>query len=121
MRIELTRAILSPRLCISENFDVHFRMFLYLVTCFLRVTVSLIFRSQSHGCIRDKCCNLPYLISEGEAIVRACDLQSSETVTLRKYATKYKNMRKLVVEFQRKFEKRGDKIARVNSFRITKF
>ena len=47
MRIELTRAILMP---IFPNFlinlTIYFRMFLYLVICFLRVTVSLLIRSQ---------------------------------------------------------------------------
>ena len=41
----------------------------------------------------------PYLISEGEEIVRACDRHWDETVTLTKHVTKYKYMRKWMVEF----------------------
>ena len=37
-----------------------------------------------------------------------------------KHVTKYKNMRKWMVEFLRKFDNRGIKIARVNSILITK-
>ena len=39
-----------------------------------------------------------YLL-KGDEIVRACDRHSNETVTLRKHVTKYKKMRKLMVEF----------------------
>ena len=39
---------------------------------------------------------------------------------VRKHVTKYKNMRKWMVEFLRKSENRGDKIAQVNSNRINK-
>ena len=60
------------------------------------------------------------LVKEDE-IVRAFDRHSNETVILRKHVTKFNNMRKLMVEFLRKSESRGDKIARVNSIRITKF
>ena len=38
----------------------------------------------------------------------------------RKHVTKYKDMRKWMVEFLRKIEGRGIKIARVNSIHITK-
>ena len=62
----------------------------------------------------------PCLISEGGEIVRAYDRHSNENVTLSKHVNKYKNMRKWMVEFLRKSESRGYKIARVNSFRITK-
>ena len=62
---------------------------------------------------------IPYLISEGDEIVRPCDRHSNETVTLRKHATKYKHMRKWMLEFLRKFENRSIKIARVNSILIT--
>ena len=48
IRIKFTRAILMPWF---PNFlktsIMHFRMFLYLVTCFLRVTVSLLCWSQA--------------------------------------------------------------------------
>ena len=46
----------------------------------------------------------PYLVCEGDEIVRPCDRHSNETVTLRKDIAKYKNMRKWIVEFLRKFE-----------------
>ena len=62
----------------------------------------------------------PYLISKGDEIVRLCNRRSNETVTLKKDVTKYKNMRKCIIEFLRKFEYRGIKIARVNSILITK-
>ena len=47
MRIELTRAILMPRFSnFLRNSTIHFDMCLYLVPYFLRVTVSLLCRSQ---------------------------------------------------------------------------
>ena len=46
-------------------------------------------------CIKDTCSNLV----KGDEIVRPFDHHSDETVTLRKYVTKYKNMRKWMVEF----------------------
>ena len=49
----------------------------------------------------------------------ACDRHSNETATFRKYVAKYKNMRKLKINFLRKSQGRGDKITRVNSIRIT--
>ena len=57
---------------------------------------------------------------KGEEIIRPCYRQSNETVTLRKHVTKYKNLRKWMVEFRRQYENRVIKIARVNSIRITK-
>ena len=57
---------------------------------------------------------------KGDEIVRPCDRHSIETVTLRQHVAKYKNMQKWMVEFLRKFENRGIKIARVNSSLITK-
>ena len=51
MRIEFKnfmRTILSPRLSdFLRNSTIHFRMFLCLVTCFLRVTVSCLDQSQA--------------------------------------------------------------------------
>ena len=41
---------------------------------------------------------------KGDEIVRPCDRQRIETVTLRKHVIRYKNMRKWMVEFLRKFE-----------------
>ena len=52
--------------------------------------------------------------------VWACDRHSNEAVTLKKHVTKYKNMQKWMVEFINKSEIHDDKIARVNSIRITK-
>ena len=53
IRIELTRAILMPWFPnFQRNLTTHFRMFLYLETCFLRVTVSLLY------CIKDTFSNL---------------------------------------------------------------
>ena len=57
---------------------------------------------------------------KGDEIVRPCDRHSNETVTLSKHATKNKTMRKWMVEFLRKFENGGVKIARVNLILITK-
>ena len=57
---------------------------------------------------------------KGDEIVRPCDRHSSETATLKKHVTKYKNMRKWMVEFIQKIGIGGIKIARVNSILITK-
>ena len=56
----------------------------------------------------------------GNEIVWSCDKHSNETVTIRKYVTKYENIQKLMVEFSRKFENCGIKIARLDSILITK-
>ena len=61
-----------------------------------------------------------HLISEGDEIVRACDKHWDETVTVTKHVTKYKYMRKSMVEFLSKSLSRVIKIARVNSIRMTK-
>ena len=91
-------------------------MFLYLETCFLRVTVSLICRLHAVSKI-----HVPILIiMKGDEIVRPCDRHRNETMTLRKHVTKYKNMSKSMGEILRKFENRSIKITRVNSIRITK-
>ena len=47
---------------------------------------------------------------QSDEIVRDYDRHRNETVTLGKHVTKYKNMRKWMVEFLRKFDSRGDKI-----------
>ena len=58
-RIELTEAILMTRFSnFLKNSIIHFRMFLYLETCFLRVTISQAV-SKIHAPM------YPYLISEG--------------------------------------------------------
>ena len=62
----------------------------------------------------------PYLISEGDEIVRACDWHRNETVTLTKHVTKYKYVQKWMVEFLRKSQSRVIKITQVNSIRMTK-
>ena len=62
----------------------------------------------------------PYLISEGDEIVRACDRHCDETVTLTKHVTKYKYMRKWMVQFLSKSQSRVIKFARVNSIRMSK-
>ena len=62
----------------------------------------------------------PYLISEGDEIVRACNRHRDETVALTKHVTKYKYMRKWMVEFLSKSQSRVIKIGRVNSIRMTK-
>ena len=51
----------------------------------------------------------------------SCNRHFNETVTLRKRVSKYKNMQKLMIEFLKKCENRGIKIARLNSILITKF
>ena len=56
----------------------------------------------------------------GDEIVRHCDRRSNETVTLRKHVTKFKNVRKWMVEFLRKFENRDIKIAQIDTILITK-
>ena len=52
-------------------------------------------------------------------IVQTCDRNNNETATLRKHVTKYKRMRKWMVEFLSKSDCRGIKIDRVYSIRIT--
>ena len=84
---------------------------------------------ESHGffampvtdCIKDTCSNSSLSIVKGGEIVRPCDRRSNETVTLGKYVTKYKNVRKWMVEFLKTFKNRGIKSARVNWILITKF
>ena len=61
----------------------------------------------------------PYLISEGDEIVRAYDRHWDETVTFTKHVTKCKYMRKWMVEFLSKSQSRDIKIAWVNSIRKT--
>ena len=53
---------------------------------------------------------IPILFVNGDSIVRACDCHSNETVNIRKHVTKHKNTRKWMVEFRRKSECRGIKI-----------
>ena len=53
---------------------------------------------------------------KGTEIVQNYNLHSNETVTERKHVTKYKNMRKWLIEILRKFESHGNKIALVTQF-----
>ena len=105
IRIALTRVIL---MLWFSNFQrksiINFRMFLYLETYFLRVTVSLLCRLQAVLLIHVQI--YPYQISKGRRIVRPCDQHSNETVTLRKRVTKYKNMRNGWSNFFKKIENR---------------
>ena len=103
----------------SEKFHHQFSHFLYLVTCFLRIMVSLLCRSQRRTILspftkldRDK---LEHVFFD-----TACNRHSNGTVTLRKNISKYKNVRKWMVEFLRKFENCGTKIKRVNSLLMIK-
>ena len=50
---------------------------------------------------------------------KACNRHSNETVTFRKHVSNYINMRKWMIEFFKKIENRGIKIARVNYILIT--
>ena len=102
IRIELTQAILMLRFSnFLRNSIIHFRMFLYLETCFLRVTVSFLCRLQAVSKIHVPI--YPYLtIMTGDEIVRPCDQHNNETVTLMEHVPKCKNKRKLVVEFLKK-------------------
>ena len=63
---------------------------------------------------------IPISLVKGDEIVRPCDRHNNETVTFRKHVIKHKNMQKRMVEFLRKFENFGIKIAGVNSTLITK-
>ena len=74
-------------------------MFLYLETRFL---ISLQCRLQD---VSNNIQFIPILLVKGDEIVLPCDRRSNETDSQ---------------EFLRKFENRGIKIARVNSFLITK-
>ena len=75
------------------------------------------------SCIKGTCSNLSHSIYiklvKGDLLY---DLLTGTATNpwLRKYVTKYKKMRKSMVEFLKKYESRGYKIARVNSIRIRK-
>ena len=89
---------------------MHFRMLLYLVACFFRVTVSLLCRLQQ-AVSTYMYQFIPILLVKGYEIVRPCDRHSNETVTLRTHVIKYKHIQKWIV--------RNIKIAQVSSIRIT--
>ena len=64
IRIELTRYFLIPRFPnFLRNSSIYFRIFLYLATCFLRVTVSLLYRL--HAVSKTQVAIYTHLISEG--------------------------------------------------------
>ena len=63
---------------------------------------------------------IPIQLVKGDEIVRPCDRHSIETMTLRKHLTKYKNMRKWMVEILRKFENHAIKSGGHGSILITK-
>ena len=72
------------------------------------------------SCIKDTSTNLSYLISEER---RNCSTLLPAQQRIRdsqEHVTKYKSMRKWIVEFLIEFERHGIKIARVNSILITK-
>ena len=114
--IKLTSNVMPRFSNFLRNSIIHFQMFSYLVTCFLShgfVAIRLQAVSKIHVPI------YPYLISEGDEIIRPCYRHRNETAILRKHVTKFKYIRKWMVEFLSKFENRGNKIARVNSILIT--
>ena len=97
MRIELIRAILMPRLSnFLRNSTMHFRVFLNLATCFLRVTVSLLCRLQAMPKIHILI--YPYLISEERRKCLTLWPAQQRTVTLGKHVTKHKDMRKWIYQ-----------------------
>ena len=111
MRIKLNRANLMPRFSqFLGNRTINFRMFECLVTCFLRVTVSLLCRVEAVSKIQVPIYHC-LIFSKGRQIVRPFDRHSNETATVRKHVTKYKHMRKWMLVFLWKFENRGIKIA----------
>ena len=120
IRIKLNRAILKPRFShFLGNITINFRLFECLVTCFLRVTVSLLCRLQTISKIHVQI--YPCLIiSEGDEIVQPFDRHINETAIVRIHVTKYKHIQKLMLVYLEKFENRGIKIARVNSTHTTK-
>ena len=113
IRIETTRAIWIPWLSnFLRNSTIHSHVFIF----------GNMFHKSRFRCYADyKLYRIyTYLISDCSTSCSTCDRQSNETVTLRKHDTKYKHMWKWMVEFLKKFENRGIKIAEVNSIRNTK-
>ena len=114
IRIKFTPLLIARFSIFLKNSKINFRMFLYLVTCFLRVMISMLCRSQGQTI------SSPLLKLDTSFYDTACSRHSNETVTLRKYVYKNKNMRKWMIEFLRKFENRSVKINPINSIIITK-
>ena len=118
--VDKNRVISTTLIALFSNFlrnsSIHFRMFLYLVTCFLRVTVWILYRSQGRT-ISSSFTNQGQI---GTCIYNtACNRYSNETVTLRKYVFKYKNMRKWMIDFSENLRIVALKLL-VNSILITK-
>ena len=118
IRIKLNRAILMPRFShFLGNRTINFRTLECLVTCFLRVTVSLLCRLQAVSKIHVPI--YPCLtISEGRQ--KLFDPLIGTATYPRLSGNMLQNMRKLMWVFLGKFENRGIKIAGVNSIHITK-
>ena len=118
-RIELTRAILMPRFSnFLRNSTLHFGMFLYLVTCYLRGTVSLLWRLQAVPKIHVPI--YPSLIREGK---RNCStLWPAQQRSRDSQETCYQILihAKMDSRISASFENRGFKITRVNSIHIAK-
>ena len=73
------------------------------------------------SCFKDAHSKFIFIKSVKEdKILWLCDEHSNETMTLRKHVTKYKDMRKWMMKFLRKFVNRGIKMAQVNSILTTK-
>ena len=121
MRIDLTRTILSPQLSdFMKNSAIYFSHVFIFSTMFPK---SLGFVAMpGTSCIKDTCSTL--YISNISKERRNCPSlwlvrQRNRDSHAWKHVTKYKNMRKSMVEFPRKCNSSGDKIAPVNSIRIT--
>ena len=56
------------------------------------------------------------IIVKGDEIARPCDRHSNETMNLRKHATKYKNMRKWMANFEENL-----RIVALNLYELTRF
>ena len=81
-----------------KNSTNDFSMFLYLVTCFLRVTVSLLVRGSQGRTILSPISNLDMDKLHGTCISdTACNPHSNETVTLGKHVYNYKNLGKRMI------------------------
>ena len=104
MSIKLHRAILLPRL--SDGRPIIFACFCHddvMMTSFCMLYFPKF-----------------YAVAALLEIVRAYDSHNNKTVNLRKHVTKSKPVRKWMVEFFKRSESRCDKIALVNTIRITK-
>ena len=103
-----------------KKFTIHFCKCFYLVTCFVRVTVSLLCRSQgrtiSSPSTNKRGINWNKYLWYSNETDWTKPLHSNETVTLMKHATIYKNMRKWLVDFLRKFSSRGIKMLEWTQF-----